>query len=78
MDMPKIVTLSNGMTMPKRMMLKKLTGEAVSRDFCNSPRHSLFCHLHQMCSYAFDAWEREADTIEQSIKALRALVLEMR
>ncbi len=54
--------------------------DAVNREkgIYGTPRHSLMVTLHETCAKAFTAWESEADTIEQSVKAMRILAEDMR
>ena len=42
-----------------------------------TPRHALACVLSRTCHAAFDAWERDAQTIEQAVKAMRIVAVEM-
>ena len=44
----------------------------------DSPRNSLLCALHNTCAASFDAWAHEAGAIEQSVKAMRILAVDMR
>ena len=48
------------------------------RGVYSSPRHSLLCALHRTCEKAFTALSQEADGVEQSVKAMRILAMDMR
>jgi len=48
------------------------------RGVYNSPRHSLLCALQRTCEKAFTALSQEADVVEQSVKAMRILAVDMR
>jgi len=43
-----------------------------------TPRHSLLLTLNRNCHSTFSSWERDAQVVEHTVKAMRILAVDMR